>query len=358
MTEIPIRNLWLLFLYAADLLVLRERCAAAAEQARDLPQLLAAILCHVVDERIRRNLNRGYRPVTRSLPRVRGRIDLLQTEVGRTLEKGQVVCRYDEHTVDTPRNQLVRAALERQSAHVHDEVTSARCRRLAGLLGRQGVTLRRPSRAEMSRDQLSRNDVDDRLMVLVAEMVFSGDIPLDSSAGEGFLAYAIGDALLRRLFETAIGNALRIAGKPLGWTVRQGTRLRWPVTIQTAGMKAILPGMQTDIVLEHGASGRRVVIDTKFARIFTASQYRASILKSGYLYQLYTYLRTQESPLDPMSMTADGVLLHPQVGEAVDESMVVQGHRIRCATLNLCEPPAEFEKSLGVLLDSILLSQA
>ncbi len=64
----------------------------------------------------------------------------------------------------------------------------------------------------------------------------------------------------------------------------------------------ILPGMQTDIELFHSETGRLIVIDTKFNRILTGSNYRDKILRSGYLYQMYAYLRTQElrAPVQPM----------------------------------------------------------
>src|SRR5690554_513902 len=97
--------------------------------------------------------------------------------------------------------------------------------------------------------------------------------------------------------------------------------LSWPFQEASKGMAAILPGMQTDIELNQPATGRRVVIDTKFTEIFTASTYRDQILKSGYLYQLYAYLQSQERLDDPGSMTAEGMLLHPQTGGTVDESM-------------------------------------
>ncbi|MEO3480507.1 hypothetical protein AAFO90_22955 [Phaeobacter sp. CAU 1743] len=143
-----------------------------------------------------------------------------------------------------------------------------------------------------------------------------------------------------------MGNALRLELEPQGWTVAQGKRLSWPVTAASPGVAEILPGMQTDIELNHVETGRRIVIDTKFTAIFTASSYRDRILKSGYLYQLYTYLRSQERPGDPASLTAVGMLLHPQTGGSVDEGVTIQGHRMRFKTVDLAGDPGEFEVSL------------
>jgi 5-methylcytosine-specific restriction enzyme subunit McrC len=147
-----------------------------------------------------------------------------------------------------------------------------------------------------------------------------------------------------------VGNALGLELRPHGWRVSQGKRLLWPVESASQGIARVLPGMQTDIELNHLSSGRRIVIDTKFTTIFTASTYRDQILKSGYLYQLYTYLRSQERRDDPASLTAEGMLLHPQTGGTVNEEMTVQGHRMRFKTIDLMDEPEGFEMSLRELV--------
>jgi len=75
---------------------------------------------------------------------------------------------------------------------------------------------------------------------------------------------------------------------------------------KTGRIDSILPAMQTDIVLEHRLAGRRIVIDTKFTSVQTSSRFREGVLKSGYLYQIYAYLRWQEGDGDPLSGYAAG----------------------------------------------------
>jgi 5-methylcytosine-specific restriction enzyme subunit McrC len=346
---IPLRNIWLLFLYASDLVQFRGRFDQQVEAARDLPDLIARLLTHVVDERLRRNLSRGYRQRTAILSRVRGRIDMLETTTRQLMDRGQIACRFEDHTLDTPRNRLVRTALDHLASRVADDLVAHRCRQLAGDFSRMGVIGARPSWSELASDQIGRNESADRFMVALSRMVFDTIIPTED---EGHISGTLPDTtdhLIRRLFERAVGNALRIELQPHGWTVNQGKRLSWPIQSASQGIAAILPGMQTDIELNQLATGRRVVIDTKFAEIFTASTYRDQILKSGYLYQLYAYLRSQERPDDPGSMTAEGMLLHPQTGGTVDESMTVQGHRMRFKTIDLTDAPARFERSLSDL---------
>ena len=56
--QIPLRNIWLLFLYAADLVQFEDQWKVTAESASDLPELIARLLVHVVENRLRRMSSR------------------------------------------------------------------------------------------------------------------------------------------------------------------------------------------------------------------------------------------------------------------------------------------------------------
>jgi 5-methylcytosine-specific restriction enzyme subunit McrC len=72
-----------------------------------------------------------------------------------------------------------------------------------------------------------------------------------------------------------------------------GGTLSWQIEQKTSGIDKILPTMRTDVVLDHPSTGRRIVIDTKFTSILTSGWYREETLRSGYVYQIYAYLRSR-----------------------------------------------------------------
>jgi|JI10StandDraft_1071094.scaffolds.fasta_scaffold57735_2 5-methylcytosine-specific restriction enzyme subunit McrC len=333
--QIPLRNIWLLFLYAADLVHFKDQWKVTPESAKNLPELVARLLVHVVEQRLRRNLSKGYVPKHAVLPRVRGRINMLETVTGQLLERGRIACSFEQHTMHTPRNRLVRAALDNLVICADDAKIVHDCKSLSNALGRLGVGTERPSRAEMAADQIGRNEVADLLMVNLARMVFEVLIPSETEGMTTAYKADTSSHLVRRLFEKAVANALRIELEPQGWQVRSGRRLSWPVNSASSNILSYLPSMQTDIELTHYAQKRKVVIDTKFTHIFAATQYRDEVLKSGYLYQLYTYLRTQEKLGNENGWKSEGMLLHPQVDGVVDEHIDLQGHRMRFKTINL-----------------------
>ena len=84
----------------------------------------------------------------------------------------------------------------------------------------------------------------------------------------------------------------------------------------------------------------------EFNSMLASGWHRDKALRSGYLYQIYAYLRSQAGRGDPLADRAEGLLLHPSVGESVDETAVIQGHRIRFATVDLTASTSEIRKQL------------
>jgi 5-methylcytosine-specific restriction enzyme subunit McrC len=158
---------------------------------------------------------------------------------------------------------------------------------------------------------------------------------------------------LRRLYEKAIGGFYRLHLDEAEWVVSIGRPLSWPVAEATSGIAQVFPSMRTDIVIDHRDRPQRLVIDTKFTGVFTRGWYREQSLRAGYVYQLYAYLRSQEGRDDPAAPWADsaaGLLLHPAIDAEVDESVSIQGHRLRFATVDLTASHGEIRSRLLALL--------
>ncbi len=356
--KIPVRNVWLLFLYASGLAQFRGRFNAEIEASPDFKSLLARLLCYVTERRLRRNLSFGYRARQDVLRRVRGRIDILKTVAGDLFRKGEVACRFTELTINTPRNRLVRAAHSKMASFQLDGGLAHRCRMLAHSLGRIGVGSDFPSRAEIASDQIARHEVDDRLLVSLAHAVFDLILPTEEPGGRSLLATWREEMDLPRLFEKAIGN-LFAAELPRddGWRIITSKQHEWPVSSSSPGIDRYLPSMQTDIIIENLQAQRRVVVDTKFTEILTRSRFGRLRFKTSHLYQLYAYLRSQERPSDPMSLRADGILLYPSAGLQVDETALIQGHHVRFVTVDLDRPSSEVVEQLRAIPTSSSLKR-
>lgn len=350
--RIPVRNLWLLMLYASDLFRDLEKAKVAIEDnPDDIPDLVSKMLCRQVERRIQRNLSYGYQSREAVLGRVRGRIDLLNTERHRLLDRGKVACRFDELTVDTARNRFVRAALEEISKIVRLDSLAHRCRSLAARLRRMGVIGERPGRSEVSIDRFGRHDKDDQRMVTAAHLAFNLALPTEA-AGAKYLSFPDREITwIRKLYEKGIGGFYDVVLSQKGWRIDVGKSIGWLIERKSPRIDRILPSMRIDIMLDHPKEGRRIVIDTKFNSIVTRGWYREETLRSGYVYQIYAYLRSQEGHSGPLAKNASGLLLHPSVGDMFNEAVVIQSHEIRFATVDLAATATEIRKQLLQVLE-------
>ena len=334
--RIPVRNLWLLMLYASDLFRDLEKANVAVEDnPDDIPDLVAEMLCRQVERRIQRNLSYGYQFREAVLGRVRGRIDLLKTERHRLLDRGKVACRFNELTVNTARNRFVRAALEEIAKIVCRDALAHRCRSLAASLRRMGVTGERPGRGEVSINRFGRHDADDQPMVSAAHLAFNLALPTEAAGAKHLSLPDREITWIRKLYEKGIAGFYDVVLSGKGWRVDAGKTIGWRIESKSPGIDQILPSMRTDIILDDLDAGRRIVIDTKFNSVVTRGWYREETLRSGYVYQIYAYLRSQEGNGDPLAEKASGLLLHPSVGDMVNEAAVIQNHEIRFATVDL-----------------------
>ncbi len=344
--KIPIRNVWLLQLYASSLYrAVGQKLAAAEDNPEDLPAFVANILADAVTQRLHTGLSVGFRQTARPVTRIRGRINVLPTARHQLLTRGQVHCTFDEVVTDTPANRLVRAALWRAVMLVPGE---PRLRSLALQLEAAGVRGPCPPLSQVPGLHRERLLVGDRQMIAAADLLLKFALPTTDDGGKLLPAPDMDEHYLRDLFERACVGFYRLRLMPQGWKVKHGSRLKWDTSSMSSGMEAILPGMKIDIELIQphptGPGRRRIIIDTKFTSITKMNQFGDLKLLSGYIYQIYSYLMSQEaSETDPKS---EGLMLHPTLGEPVDEEVVMQGHRIRFATVDLAADSATMADQL------------
>jgi len=334
LNKIPVKNIWLLMAYAAEYLYLSEKTKSKfIENPDDLPDLVADLLCKAVEERMRYGLSNGYVHRAADLNRLRGKIDFVRTYSHGLLKQGKIACTFQELSANTLRNRFVRQALVGLMHVVEANTLKKRINSLVLQLSDLGVSNEFVSLQDLSTDRLGRHDSKDKEMIELAKMASSFNLPSEEEGVSPHLSASRNEHWVRKLFEKAVSGFYKHALKGEGVLVRTGSVFQWPVTIKTEGLSDVLPSMKADIILE--SSNARLIIDTKFNQIYTSGWMREKTLRSGYLYQIYAYLRTQEDESDFRSLNSCGLLLHPSVGEDVFEQVLMQGHLLSFATIDL-----------------------
>ncbi|MDO4574951.1 MAG: 5-methylcytosine-specific restriction endonuclease system specificity protein McrC [Planctomycetia bacterium] len=344
--SIPIRNVWLLLLYASRLekRYLHSGKVDVEASPENLLVLLGELLAFLVEKRLRRNLSTGYRREEKNLPRVRGHILFLQTERRQLLASGKVACRYESLTIDTPFNRFVNAALGKLISMLGNDTRTAELRhRLLSLrrfLVGLGVGLRKPLDADLLQEPRRFLDRDETALRIVAKLVFDRTLPLSQLGSESLFEVLERD-WFRKLFEDAVAGFYAVTLPRSEWRVRAGEWIDWNITGERP---KILPKMQTDILLENRRTGVKIIVDTKFTSILKKGRFDTETLKSGYIYQIYAYLRSQEHR--ESFRYAEGVMLHPAIDREWDETVVIDQHPIRFLTVDLNASPQKLREQL------------
>jgi len=353
-TSIPVRNLWLLYLYASPLYahLHQEELVQAETNPDGLLELAARILHGEADRALRRNLSVGYVERHEVLTAVRDRIDHLGTARGAHLQRGRVLCQFDHLTVNTARNRYIAAALSQAGRLLGnskiDPQIATECLALSARFERSGVHLDRPDPTTPRREVYGHYDRHDRRTMAAAQLVIDALLPSHATGQSHVNPLDYTQGSLRKLYEEAIRNFYQV-NLP-NWRV--GARhLSWP---SDGVLDPRFPKMRTDITLDR-PDGTRLIIDTKFtSALSTHAEHHEPRLHSGHLYQLYAYLHTQAGCGDPAANHADGLLLYPSTDHApdIDVTATMRDHTLRVATLDLTASPAAIRTRLLGLVDA------
>lgn len=342
-TSIPVRNLWLLCLWASEFYDALDvvEAMAAEEDLDHLPELVSTILVAEVETRLRRSLTRRYVDRHDVLTAVRGRIDHLKTTRGGFLQRGQVVCHFQDLTSDSPRNRYVLAALRHAARHLaaHRSLRE-RCLTAAARLERAGISQAPPDLRFPRTERYGRGDQGDHRMVSAAQLLLDGLLPTTRPGGYVVRELGRDEHLLRRLYERAVRNLYRrhIAENA------GGRVLHWPVG---AGQEHWFPTMFTDITIER-AGEPTVIVETKFSNALGPSRFHSGPdrLRRDHIFQLYAYLEAQATLQEPEPPA--GVLLYPvtRASGPVHVTTRIKSYPFRVWTVDLAAPADAIRKDL------------
>jgi 5-methylcytosine-specific restriction enzyme subunit McrC len=347
--RIPVRNIWHLLLYAWDFADWKGRWKSQAEDSPTLLALLARVLADSVRDLLRSQLGRTFLAHRETIRGIRGRIEFAASLRRLEFHAGRAHCAFPQLDVDTTRNRIIKATLMRLAtdarldplgSHVSDALRSE-LRELVRVLG--GVTLAPISTADFAKLQLGRNDRLYSVPLAVCRLLHQLQLPTECAGDHAIAALFTDETKMSSVYEAFLRNFYRLHLK--NHTV-QAEKLSWGEEPSSAYM----PEMRTDITITAQAPDvRRLVVDAKFSQTTLSAGSHGSLkFKSDNLYQLYTYLRTQEHMGDAHRV-ADGMLLYPTVTQELTEVVVIQGHRIQIATVDLRTPWQQIENRLIAL---------
>lgn len=319
---IRIQNIYYMLSYAFQVLNEQGYKQVATEEFENVGELCSEILIKGVAAQIKRGLGKEYISRTEPLSSPRGKIDITASLKEQTMIKKQLVCTYDEFSVNSYMNRIIRTTME---LLLHSSISKNRKNRLRKLLVYfSDVEPLIPSSINWQ-IQYNKNNQTYQMLISICYLVIKGLLQTTTDGSTKLMDF-LDEQRMCRLYEKFILEYFRKEHHEIKATASQ---IPWDLD---DGFSEMLPVMQSDIMLVK--DGKRLVIDAKYYSHITQMQYDVHTLHSGNLYQIYTYVKNLDKD---KSGNVSGMLLYARTDELVlpDNEYRMGGNSIFVKTLNL-----------------------
>jgi 5-methylcytosine-specific restriction enzyme subunit McrC len=263
------------------------------------------------------------------------------------LAHGKAHCAFDELSVNTPANQVIRATIK-YLAEVPSLDKALRGKLLAIYRDLPEIDPIRLSRLSFRKIQLHGNNRFYKFLLSVCELVVNSWLVDEETGNYRFRDFLRDDRRMAQVFESFIFNFFRIERADLD--VRK-EKIAWAVANPVAENVVYLPSMETDISLR--SSQRTLIIDAKYYKETLSTYYESKSIHSSNLYQLFAYLKNLETRGEPDAKAA-GMLLYPVVDQRLRLDYSIHGHSVSICTIDLSQGWQEIKKELLDLADERL----
>ena len=297
----------------------------ATEQFNNTAELMAAILAKGIAVQINRGLVKEYIPQTQPLSALRGKIDIAESIKTQTMLKKQMICTYDEFSVNGTMNRIIKSTVE---LLLRSDISKARKKELRKLMVYFGDVEPIDLYTVNWNIQYNRNNQTYRLLISICYLVVKGLLQTNSDGSTRLMEF-VDEQRMCRLYEKFILEYYR---KEYPEITANASQIPWQLD---DGIGAMLPVMQTDIMLTY--KEKVLIIDAKYYTHTTQSQFDTHTLHSGNLYQIFTYVKNKEIELAAQPHEVSGMLLYAKTDEAVlpNNSYMMSGNKISVKTLDL-----------------------
>ena len=322
---IRIQNIYYMLSYAFQVLNEQGYKQIATEEFENVAELCSAILIKGVTSQIKRDLGKEYVEQTDSLASLRGKINISASVKGQTLLNKRMICSYDEFSVNSYMNRILRTTME---TLIKSNISKNRKKQIRKLL----IYFAEVEPLERERInwklQYNKNNQTYQMLISVCYLILKGLLQTTTDGNTKLMDF-LDEQRMCRLYEKFILEYYRKEHKEIKASASQ---IPWDLD---DGYSEMLPIMQSDIILK--SVDKTLVIDAKYYAHTTQSQYSTNTLHSGNLYQIFTYVKNLDTN---KSGNVAGMLLYAKTDEIVlpNNDYKMGGNQISVKTLNLdCE---------------------
>ena len=319
---ICVKNIYYMLSYAFQILNEQGYKQILTEEFDNVAELCAAILSKGVALQVKRGLRKEYLINSDSLSTLRGKIDISVSIREQSLIKRQLVCSYDEFSVNSYMNCLIKTTME---LLLHSGISKGRKKDIRKLL----VYFADVSFLEVNsinwKLQFNKNNQTYQMLISICYLIIKGLLQTKTDGTTELMDF-LDEQRMSRLYEKFILEYYRKEHKELDVSSSQ---IPWNLDNDESSM---LPVMQSDIMLHN--KGKTLIIDAKYYSKSMQVQYDVHTVRSNHLYQIYAYVKNYDKDKSGDVM---GLLLYAKTDEDIipHNTYQMDGNTIMVDTLDL-----------------------
>ncbi len=338
---IRIQNIYYMLAYAFQVLNEQGYKKIATEEFENTADLFAAILSRGISTQIKRGLGKAYIEQSESLSSLRGKINITESMKTLTWMKKQMVCEYDDFSVNSYLNQIIKSTVE---LLLRADIAKSRKKELKNLMLYFSEVSTIDLHTTNWNVRYDRNNQTYQMLISVCYLVVHGLLQTQTNGSTKLMDF-MDEQRMHKLYEKFILEYYRREYPQLTVNPEQ---IQWQIDDD---MREMLPIMQSDITLSK--DGRVLIIDAKYYSHTTQVQYDKHTLHSNNLYQIFTYVKNKESQLSNKEHEVSGMLLYAQTDEPVQPQFTykMSGNKISVRTLDLSCEFAKIKKQLNEIAE-------
>lgn len=348
---IPIKNIYYMLSYAFSILNEQGYKSIETEEFHNVADLCAAILTKGVALQLKRGIGKEYISQAEPLTSPRGKIDVTASIKDLSMIRGQLVCTYDDFSVNSYMNRIIKTTLE---LLLKANISPTRKKEIKKLLIFFVDVDPLDVHTINWSIRFNRNNQSYRMLVSICELVIKGLLQTKTDGSTKMMDF-LNDQKMHHLYEKFILEYYNIEYRPLK-VKASASMMDWQVDDDFRDM---LPKMKTDITLTCGS--RTLIIDAKYYEHNLREQFGKVSIPTDNLYQIFTYVKTKENELkDIPHEKVSGMLLYAQTEDegAFNNEYQIMGNRICARTLDLSGDFSSIKSQLDEIAEKYLLVKA
>ena len=331
---IPIQNIYYMLSYAFKVLNEHGYKHVATEKYENVAELCTEILIKGVSSQIKRGLGKEYLLQTEPLLSLRGRIDISSSVKEQTMIKKKLVCTYDEFSVNSYMNRIIRTTME---ILLKSDISKGRKKQLHKLLIYFSEVKLLETKKINWKLNFNKNNQTYQMIISVCYLILKGLLQTTSNGNTKLMDF-LDQQRMCNLYQKFL---LEYYKKEYPELKASASQIPWNLD---DGYREMLPIMQSDIILKSG--NKTLVIDAKCYSHTTQKHYNVSKIHSSNLYQIFTYVKNLDRE---NTGKVSGMLLYAKTDELLvpNNDYKMSGNTISVKTLNLDCDFLEIKKQLN-----------